>query len=99
MNEQEQVGPRRRRRSRAEAGQLVVEYEASGLSRAEFCRGRGLSWATLLRYRKWHREAGVETSPGIRWVSVELSGVVWVARTGSAASRHYLTKCDCAWEP
>ena len=74
MDEQEQVGPVRRRRSRAEAGQLVAEYEASGLSGVEFCRSRGLSLATLARYRKWQRGAGVETSPSNRWVSVELSG-------------------------
>ena len=42
----------RRRRSRAEAEQLVVEYEASGMSRAEFCQKQGLSLATLARYRK-----------------------------------------------
>jgi hypothetical protein len=41
-----------RRRSRAEAGQLVAEYEASGLSQVEFCREQGLSLATLARYRK-----------------------------------------------
>ena len=74
VEEQEQVVPGRRRRSRAEAGQLVAEYEASGLSGVEFCRSRGLSLATLARYRKWQRGAGVETSPSNRWVSVELSG-------------------------
>ena len=74
VDEQEQVVPGRRRRSRAEAGQLVAEYEGSGLSRVEFCRRRGLSLATLARYRKWQRGAGVETSPSNRWVSVDLSG-------------------------
>jgi len=42
----------RRRRSRAEAGQLVAEYEASGLSQVEFCQKQGLRLATLARYRK-----------------------------------------------
>lgn len=73
MDEQEQVVPRRRRRSRAEAGQLVAEYEASGLGRLEFCGSRGLSLAALTRYQKWRREAGGETLPENRWVSVELS--------------------------
>jgi hypothetical protein len=48
VNDQERVGPRRR--SAAEAAQLVAEYEASGLSRAEFCRERRLSLNTLNRY-------------------------------------------------
>ena len=74
MDEQEQVVHRRRRRSRAEAEQLVAEYEASGLSRLEFCSSRRLSLAALARYQKWRREAGVETLPSNRWVSVELSG-------------------------
>ena len=30
----------------------MAEYEASALSRADFCRQRGLSLATLARYRK-----------------------------------------------
>ena len=36
-----------RRRSRSEAEQLVTEYESSGLTRASFCAGRGLSVGTL----------------------------------------------------
>jgi len=43
---------RRRRRSREEALSLVSAYEASGLSRREFCVERGLSVATLDLYRK-----------------------------------------------
>ncbi len=73
MDEQEQVVHRRRRRSRAEAGQLLAEYESSGLSRVEFCSSHGLSLATLTRYQKWRREAGAEALPGNRWVSVELA--------------------------
>ena len=70
MNAQEQVVHRRRRRSRAEAGELVAEYEASGLSRLDFCSSHRVSLATLARYRKWHREAGNETLPSKRWVEV-----------------------------
>ena len=73
MDEQEQVVHRRHRRSRDEAAQLVGEYEASGLGRLEFCGSHGLSLATLTRYQKWHREAGCDTLPGNRWVSVELA--------------------------
>ena len=74
MDEQEQVIHRRRRRSRAEAGQLVAEYAASVLIRLEFCNSHGLSLATLTRYQRWRREADGETPPGSRWVSVEVAG-------------------------
>ena len=55
----------------AEAGQLVAEYEASGLSQVEFCRKQGLSLATLARYRK--RQAQGRPAAGNRWVAVEVS--------------------------
>jgi len=58
-----------RRRSRAEAGQLVAEYEASGQSQVEFCRKQGLSLATLARYRK--RRAQGSPAAGNRWVEVK----------------------------
>ncbi len=61
----------RQRRSRAEAQQLVAEYEASGLSRVEFCRERGLSLATLARYRK--RQSPSQAAAGTRWLAVEVS--------------------------
>jgi hypothetical protein len=51
----------------------VGEYEASGLGRLEFCGSHGLSLATLTRYQKLRREAGCDTLPGNRWVSVELA--------------------------
>ena len=62
-----------KRRSRAEAAQLVAEYEASGLSRIEFCRKQGLGLATLNRYLQWRREARAET-PGANLSAVELCG-------------------------
>ena len=71
MDEQAQVVGVQRRRSRAEAEQLVADYEASGLSCVEFCRKHGLSLATLARYRK--RQAQGSPAPGNRWVAVELS--------------------------
>ena len=72
MDEQAQVVEVRRRRSRAEAEQVSGEYEASGLSRVEFCRKHGLSLATLARYRK--RQAQGKAVPGNRWLAVEVAG-------------------------
>jgi len=71
VDEQSQFVAVRRRRSCAEAGQLVAEYEASGLTRVELCRTRGLSLATLARYRK--RRAQSSPPPENRCVAVEVS--------------------------
>ncbi len=69
-----EVGRPRRRRSRAEAEQLLVEYEAGGVSRVEFCQKHGLAWSTLARYRR-RREQGRDEGAGPgRWLAVELSG-------------------------
>lgn len=72
MDDQAQAVEVQRRRSRAEAERVAREYEGSGLSRVEFCRKRGLSLATLARYRK--RQAQGKAAPGDRWVTVEVSG-------------------------
>lgn len=61
---------RRRRRSGAEAEQLVREYEASGLTRQAFCAGRGVSVTSLDKYRRRHRD-GSSAAPG-GLVAVEL---------------------------
>lgn len=58
------------RRSRAEADRLVSEYEASGLSRREFCKQRSLSLNTLNRYCG-RRRASAEAGGG-NWLEVEL---------------------------
>jgi hypothetical protein len=71
VDEQTQVVEVRHRRSRAEAGQLVAEYEASGLNQVEFCRKQGLSLATLARYRK--RQTQDSPAAGDRWVEVKES--------------------------
>ena len=88
MDEQAQVVTLARRRSRAEAGQLVAEFDASGLTGVEFCRTRGLSLATLARYRK--RQAQGQTAPGGRWVAVEVSSAAAApdsaARSGLAVA-------------
>lgn len=72
MDEQAQAVEVRRRRSGAEIEQLVAEYGGSGLGPVEFCRRRGLSLATLARYRKRRPQtpAGSES----RWLAVEVSG-------------------------
>jgi transcriptional regulator with XRE-family HTH domain len=71
VDEQTQVVRVQRRRSRAEAGQLVAEYAASGLSQVQFCRKQGLSLATLARYRK--RRAQDSRAAGNRWVELKQS--------------------------
>lgn len=47
-----------RRRSRAEAGRLVSEFEHSGLRRKEFCAAHGLSVHTLDAWRRRIAESG-----------------------------------------
>lgn len=65
----------RRRRGRAEIEQLVAEFEASGLSRAVFCRDRGLSLSTLARYRRRQpQQASAEAGGAKRWLAVEVVG-------------------------
>ncbi len=68
------MGGTRRRRSRAEADQLVAEYEASGISQEEFCQRHGLALSTLARYRRWWRQEQRESANPGRWVAVELAG-------------------------
>ena len=74
-----------RRRSRAEAEQLVAAYEASGLSCIDFCRQQELSLATLARYRKRQRQTQGEAATGNRWLAVEVSGGATVG-SGTANS-------------
>ena len=74
-----------RRRSRAEAEELVAAYQASGLSRVEFCREHGLSLATLARYRKQQRQAPGEPAGGNRWLEVEVSGVAAAVESGTSS--------------
>ena len=78
-----EVALRGRRRSRAEAEQLVREYEASGLTRQAFCAGRGLSVTALDKYRRRLCRA-TQTGEG-RLVPVEvLAGRSAAASSGSA---------------
>jgi transposase-like protein len=82
---EEQVRTTRRRRSRAEAEQLVAEFEASGLGREEFCRAHGLVSSTLARYRKRRQRDQGDAAAPRRWVAVELVGS-HQAGAGQAAS-------------
>ena len=78
------MGGPRRRRSRAEAEELLVEYEASGMSRVEFCQKHGLALSTLARYQR-RREPGHDEGAGpSRWLPVELSGAHPAGASGLA---------------
>ena len=80
------MGGPRRRRSRAEAEQLVVDYEAGGMSREEFCRKHGLALSTLARYQR-RRERGQDGGAGpSRWLAVELSGTPPAGASGLAVA-------------
>ncbi len=83
MSEQ-QVSGAPRRRSQAEADRLAAEFEASGLSRREFCRTRELNVSTLDGYRKRLRQRQSEASGVERWVAVEVAGAN--PEAGAAAS-------------
>jgi len=75
----------RRRRSQAEAGQLVAEFEASGISREEYCQRQGLALATLARYRRRLRQRRGEGADASRWLAVELSGPTATVGSGVAS--------------
>ena|SRR5450631_1059554 len=64
----------RRHRSRTEADQLAVEYEASGLTREEFCRQKDVPLKTLCRYVTRYRKQKVEGTQPPRWVTAEVAG-------------------------
>ena len=73
MDENQEVETRKRR-SRAEVKRLVVEFEASGIPRNEFCRSRGIALSTLQRHLKKHGSGEARVKTGGRLVAVELSG-------------------------
>lgn len=72
MSEKQTAGVRRR--SRAEVDRLVAEYEASGLTRQEFCAKHGLSLVTLDRYRRRRQQRPETRSRSSRFLRVEVSG-------------------------
>lgn len=65
---------RRRHRSHAEADRLATEYEASGLSQAEFCSQRDLPLKTLGRYLTRYRKQKTDGPGPHRFVAVEVAG-------------------------
>ncbi len=78
MDEPTQAVKNQRRRGRAEIEQLVAEYEASGLGPTAFCRQRGLSSSTFVRYRKRQRQKSGDAGDGKRWLEVEVCGAAAV---------------------
>jgi hypothetical protein len=64
---------RRRHRTRAEADQIAAEYEASGLSREEFCQQKNVAMKTLARYVTRRRKQSAAHTQPQRWVSVEVA--------------------------
>src|ERR1700704_4522578 len=63
----------RRHRGRAEADRLAAEYEASGLSQADFCTQKGVPLKTLGRYLTRCRKQKASGREPQRWVAVEVS--------------------------
>lgn len=61
---------KRRRRSRAEAEQLVAEYQCSGMTRKKLCLRHGVSVAALDKYRRLHRQPTAQAAG--RLLPVEL---------------------------
>ena len=74
MTEKRPQAKSRRHRSRAEAEQLAVEYEASGLSGQEFCEQKDVALKTLARYLARRRQENAAKSEPQRWVAVEVGG-------------------------
>src|SRR5437868_13545476 len=70
---EKQAGVVGRWRSRAEVDRLVAEFEASGLTRQEFCTKHGLSLVTLDRYRKRRQQGGEKFAGDSDFLQVELS--------------------------
>ena len=73
MNEKQAAKKGRRHRTRAEADELAAEYESSGLSRVEFCRGKNVPLKTLCRYVTLRRKQQLVANGGSqKWVAVEV---------------------------
>ncbi len=78
MDEEERAATAPRYRSRAEAAQLAAEFEASGVTRREFCAKHDMTVSTLDAYRKrFGRRAGAKAAskPAAsgQWLAVEVS--------------------------
>jgi len=73
MTEREGAKGRRRYGSRGEAEQLAAEFEASGLTRREFCQRHDVSLNALARYLKRYRQQSAPHNETPRWLAVELA--------------------------
>ena len=97
MKRKQVIGNGQRRRSRAEAEQLVDAFEVSGLRRREFCLKHGVVVGTLDFWRKRRREEqGPVASDAARTqneaararlVAVELAGTANSSRLAVVLSR------------
>jgi transposase-like protein len=97
MRRKQVIGNGQRRRSRAEAEQLVDAFEVSGLRRREFCLKHGVVVGTLDFWRKRRREeqGPVASNPArtqngtarARLVAVELAGTATSSRLAVVLSR------------
>jgi hypothetical protein len=97
MRRKRVIGNGQRRRSRAEADQLVDAFEVSGLRRREFCLKHGVVVGTLDFWRKRRREeqGPVASNPArtqneaarARLVAVELAGTATSSRLAVVLSR------------
>lgn len=67
-----QTGPRRYR-TISEAEQLAAEFEASGLTRQDFCDRNDVALNTLARYLTRRRQQKTDSSEPRRWVKVEIA--------------------------
>jgi len=76
-----------RRRTPGEAEQLVRECAASGLSRREFCEGRGLKVSTLDGYRKRLRQRERDGAGADRWVAVDIAGATRPAGASAISAK------------
>jgi hypothetical protein len=71
---EEQVVSGKLRRTAAEIGQIVSEFQSSGMSRSKFCRVRGLTFGVLNRYLERMRAAANSSATGDGLVAVEWGG-------------------------
>ncbi|MGC1644465.1 MAG: hypothetical protein WA741_01435 [Candidatus Sulfotelmatobacter sp.] len=71
---EEQVVAQKVRRTAAEIGQIVSEFESSGMSRSQFCRVRGLTFGVLNRYLERMRAAADSSANSDGLVAVEWGG-------------------------
>jgi len=73
MSDKQAGRTQRRHRSRSEADGLAAEYEASGLSREEFCQKRNVALKSLSRYVARYRKGKAGGSQAQQLVAVELN--------------------------